>query len=334
MAGYSLTDISAALGAYSRERVPEVLSEKIFDGMMGEPEQPLTVFDIMRTRFFRDEQSFARMKLVLQAREKSATIVEQAADAISLDGDLRKLRDIQTVLSFAPYVLENTWLDEDDLYSASPKFKDRPEFEDIEFVPWLVDYMLQDWVSEIIQHTLFGGVYQAGFTYADSFPKAFDGFLKIITDQITATAITNVVPTGVLNAGNTYASLEAMGKAVPYNLKGRELFMLMSEDIHDWYNAGRSAAFPGENASLHPQYKLYKLRDRSRINLIPVPQMAGSQRVFITTRNNLSFNHDFRGDGPQMKFHPKDIENIQVGIDHGAGVSIDMYSEIIANDQA
>lgn len=333
MAGFDLTALAAALGAYSRENTAQVLRQKINMGMAGEPEAPLTAFEIFAKRYFRDEQAFARTNITLQAREKSTNVAEQPATPISIEGDLRKLRDIQTVMSFAPDDLENTWLDQTTLFSSPSKFKQQPDLADMEFVPWLIQHMVDLFTSKIIEETVFPGVYTPGYGYADSFPKAFDGVLQIVTAAIAAGDISNVVATGPITVANAFDKLEDIGKAVPYNLRGEDLFMLVPELVHDLYNEHRSAKYPGENASLHPQYKVYKLRNRSRISLIPVTQMGASQRVVLTTRENISFNHDFRGDGPQLKFAVKDVENIQMSITHSAGMSVDRYDEIVTNDQ-
>lgn len=330
---FDLTALAATLGAYSREHTGEVLREKINMGLASEPEAPLSAADLIRTRFFRDEQSFARVKISLQAREKSSTVVEQPNPAIEVEGALRKLRDIETITSFAPGNLENTWLDETTIYSAPSKFRQMPDLADMEFVPWIVQHMLDKFVSSIIENTLFGGVYVPGFTYVQSWGAAFDGFLQDITAAIAGGSLTNVVTTGVITAANAFDKLEDMGKAVPYNLRNLDLFLLCSEEVHDLYNEHRATKYPGENASLHPMYKQYKLRNRSRITLVPTTEMAGSQRCIITTRDNLSFNHDFRGAGPQMTYAVKDVSNIQMKISHSAGTSIDQYDELVVNDQ-
>ena len=329
---YDLTALSTALGSYSRENTPEILRQKVYDPMRKDPGQPFGLHDIMRRRFFKDEQAFSRLKVSFEVREKSSTIAEQPAAAVNLEGDLRKLRDLQTVTSFAPYDLENEWIDH--LHDARQMFRDDPSYEDIEFVPWLTNHLIEVWMEKLNTESLINGVYQAAFGYGDSWAKAFDGILETLKQKVTSTDIDNVVATGAITSANAYASLENMGKAIPRNLRREQLFLVCSDVIADWYNEDRATTFPGDNGLLHPNYKLYRLRNRPNVNIIPVPEMDSSGVAFITTQNNISYNHDFRGEGPQLKFFPKDIENIQVGIDHSAGVSFDMYDEVVVNDQA
>ncbi|WP_289030829.1 hypothetical protein [uncultured Algoriphagus sp.] len=328
---FDLSALNTTLNAYARENAGEILRRKVYDPMRKDAEQPLNIHDLFRLRFFKDEQAFARVKVDFAVREKSSTITEQPASAVEIEGDLRKLRDIQTVTSFAPYALQNTWVDH--LADARRMFGDSPDYQDIEFVPWLTEHMIEVWVEKLNTISLITGVYLANFAYTDSWASAFDGIIETLKQKVTSTDIDQVVATGATNASNAYANFESMGKAIPNHIRREPLFLCASEQLCDWYNEDRATSFPGDNAMLHPMYKQYRLRNRPNVTIVPVPEMAGSQVIFLTTNQNMSFNHDFRGAGPQLKFWPKDVENIQVAIDHSAGFNFDMYDEVVVNDQ-
>ena len=333
MAGFDLTALATSLGDYSREHSKELFARTLYTAGERQPEQPRHWLDTVRRGFFKDEQAFARMLVNLQVHERSTTVTEQTATPITIEGALRKLRDMETIFSITPESLENTWLDE--MVMMARKFRDQPEYSDVEFVPWLTEYLVGKFLEEFYLNTVWGGVYVSGFTYAQSWAAAADGFLKVVTDAITATTISNVVVTGAITASNAYDSFETVGKAVPRNLRYKPLVLYCAEQLSDWYNHDRATTYPGDNAQLHPEYKLYRLRDRSNITIMPVPEMEGSQRLILAQENNLSLDMDGRNaTGPELVYHPKNVKEIQVLMKASAGMSITMPAEVTVNDQA
>lgn len=337
---YDLSSLSTALGAYHRVHSNEILRQKVFNPFNMSQEDPmwrLTPYDIFRKRFIKDEEGFARLDLDLQAQLATSAVAVQSDDAIILDGAIRKIRDVETVLNFNPYVLENTWIDH--VNDAKYRFKEMPEYQDIEFVPWLTDYLLEKWMQKLRTISLWKGVYTPGATYAadgvagQSWLGVIDGILQQIIDEITATNITQVVTTGVITSSNAYDSLETMGQAIPEHLEYEQLFLMCSRQIHDWYNNDRATTFPGDNPMLHPTFKQHTLRNRPNVTLIPTPELTGSQRVIITTKDNISWNMDERQGGVKLTYMPINVKQIQVQMIMGTGISFGRYDEIIVNDQ-
>lgn len=335
MAGFDLTALASTLGDYSRENSRDLFARQLYMAGERQPEQPRHWLDTIRRGFFRDEQAFARMLVQMDVQERNPTVVEQSTTPITIEGALRKLRDLETIFSITPESLENTWMDE--MVQMARKFRDQPEYSDIEFVPWLTQYLVDKWLENLYLNTVWQGDYTASFSYAQSWAAAADGFLTLITDDLAAVTpkITNVVATGAITNANAYDQLEAMGKAVPAALRYKPLVLYCAEQIADWYNHDRAVTYPGDNSSLHPQYKLYSLRDRSNVVIQPVPEMAGSQRVVIAQEGNLSLDMDGRNaTGPELVYHPKNVKEIQVQIKASVGMSLTMPQELIVNDQA
>lgn len=330
---YNLTDLSTALGAYAREHTGEILRNRLFNPMSKQPGQPLTFHDVIRKRFFKDEQAFARTKVDIQVKQTSSIVTEQPNPAVNIEGDLRKLYDFQSVFPLAPYDLENTWIDEVDSARQERKFRQQPALPDVEFVPWLIDHLVGEFLSKVFEIPFFNGVHVPGFDYVNNWPAAFDGVIKYVLDKVTGGDITNVVATGAITSANAYASLEAIGKGAPSRSKNVPQYLVCSELISDWYNDDFEATNPGKNQRLHPEFKRYTLRNRPNITILPHAELNGSGVVFMAPKDTFSFNQDYRGEGPQLLFAVKDTRNIQVDISHSAGISADALEDITVNDQ-
>jgi hypothetical protein len=336
---YNLTDLSNALGAYHRAHTSDIVRRRVYNPMDALAESPYTIWDVFAKRFMKDEESFARLDVNLEVREADAQIVEQSADTITIDGDVRKIRYMETISKLNPSVLERTWLDH--VRDRRHKFRDQQNLQDVEFVPWLLQYVVDRWLEKARTISLIRGKYTSGFSYTDpsngdpwSWLAALDGILETITAKIASSDITNVVTTGALDNTNSYTKLEDVGKALPIHLEYQEVFMLASRTICDYYNHDRAKEYPGENVALHPVYKQRTLRDRPNVILVPVPEFTTSQRVIVTPANNIAWLHDWRNSGPEMVFQPINVKEIQFQLKHGMGVGIDLYSDIVVNDQA
>lgn len=341
MAGYNITDLNTALGAYTKEHSADVFRKKIYNPRGVGNQSPLIWTDILAPVFLEDEESFQRLDLDLQVRQAAATVAHQSDDAIKLSGEFRKVYDAQTIFKFSPYTLENTAVSH--YYRASRKDREMPVLGDVEFVPALFDYIVQSWMDKYTRISLIKGNYKANFAYGadtaaeasgDSWWGATDGLLTKVTDQITASKITNVVATTALTSSNAFDKLEAVGRAIPSHLEYEEMFMLVSRQVHDWYNADRAATYPGQNVQLHPTYFQRTLMDRPQVTMIPVPEFGTSHRVIITTRDNIELLADYRKGGPQMKYMPINTEEIEVNIRYSGGLSFRRYDELVVSDQA
>jgi hypothetical protein len=108
---YNLTDLSNALGAYHRAHTSDIVRRRVYNPMDALAESPYTIWDVFAKRFMKDEESFARLDVNLEVREADAQIVEQSANTITIDGDVRKIRYMETISKLNPSVLERTWLD-------------------------------------------------------------------------------------------------------------------------------------------------------------------------------------------------------------------------------
>lgn len=336
--GFTLDELSSALGAYHRTHDMEILRKRVYNPLDREPGAPTTIWDTMRKRFIKDQQGFSRTKLNMQARVAKPTVATQSDDAIIVEGALRKVFDAETILNINPYMLRNTWLDHVD----EERFKNggSPEFSDIEFVPWLGEYLMQEWFSKLVTISGIQGQFNTAATYAadgtanQSWLGLMDGLLKQLADESqNGSTDSTVVATGAITAANAYEKLEAMGKAIPMHLEYSDLFLYCSRQIHDWYNDRRAIDYPGDNARLHPTYKQYTLRNRPNIVIVPIPELKTSQRVWITPNQNMSWNQDIRDSAPQLTAVPISVKEIQIMISHSTGFNFDQWTDVVMNDQ-
>lgn len=335
---FNLTDLSSALGAYHRLHTPDIFRRRVYNIMDAKADSPYTLWDIMGRSFLKDEEDFARLDIDLEVRESDHQIVEQPGDVVTLTGDIRKLRYMETISKLNPTKLERTWLDYN--RDRRHKFRDQQNLGDIEFVPWLIQYIIDRWVEKARTISLIKGKYTSGFGYADplngdpwSWLAALDGLLEKVKAHITASNITKVVTTGATTNANGYTNFENMGKALPLHLEYEEVFLLASRTLCDYYNHDRAQEYPGENIMLHPMYKQRTLRDRPNVTIIPVPEFGTSQRMIIVTKDNIRWLNDWRRRGPEFTFQPINVKEIQFMIKHGMGVSFDQVSDVVVNDQ-
>lgn len=289
---FNLTDLSSALGAAHRVHTADIFRRRVYNIMDAKADSPYTLWDIIARSFLKDEEDFARLEIDLEVRESDHQIVEQPGDVVTLSGDTRKLRYMETISKFNPTKLERTWLDYN--RDRRHKFRETPNLQDVEFAPWLIMYILDRWVEKARTISLIRGEYTAGFGYVDplngdpwSWLAALDGLLEKVKIHIAASAITNVVTTGATTSSNAYTNFENMGKALPMHLEYKEVFLLASRTLCDYYNHDRSQEYPGENVSLHPTYKQRTLRDRPNVTIIPVPEFGTSQRMIIVEKDKI-----------------------------------------------
>lgn len=329
---FSVSELNTALGAYKREASTDIFLRQFYSPSERRPGSPMSWTDIVRRNTVLDEQEYGRVEFDIKAMARNAALAVQSSSVL-LSGDIRKVRGIKHIANLKTGDLEQTWLADRRNTALTRKYKNMPELADVEFVPWLFDQMISEFMGNFYLETTFKGVYVNNFAYANSWPAAGNGYLKLIADLITATTLTPVV-TGAITAANGYDKLELMGTSLPAKLMNKELFLLCSYQVLDYYRYDLSQTFPGQNASVHPTYGVNTLRERPNVMIIPVAEMGTSQRVIITTRNNLELNMDMKtNSGPELIFQPLNTEEIQYRLSMAAGMSISVPKDILVNDQ-
>lgn len=325
-----MTQLGTALGNYSRLHAKDITKQLIYK--MGSANgYPLSVWDIVKKSFFKDEKSKAGATFDIDVKDADGAFLGQG-NVVELFGEVDKLRDMQSDFKVNLYTYENKWIEH--LSEQRYIHKGKVDYKDIEFVPWFTEMLLANFMEKFALQSSFKGVYTAGYSYANSFPFAIDGVLKKIADAITAGTITNVVPSGgAITDVNAYDIFENLGTAVTPQMESSELFLLCSRTNADNYNKAYAAEHGNANVRINDSYKRPMLMNRE-IPIIPVHEMNGSDRVFITTRNNIDWGQDFNGNPPRILYAVSDPMEIKVTMLYSASMSIERPDIVLSNDLA
>ena len=168
---------------------------------------------------------------------------------------------------FDPEKFRNTYLASD---------SDKP------FYMEALDQISKEYLAAIIASTMGAGNYDAAGTAAVALA---DGFLTIISDEVTATNITEVV-TGAITAENAVTKVELLAREMPAWARERDGFrVLCSYDVFDMYadhyRAMNTYKFePGADGK-------YRIDGFSKAYLQAEEFMGSSQRLIATVDNNL-----------------------------------------------
>lgn len=171
----------------------------------------------------------------------------------------------------------------------------------------------------------------------DYLRETFDGYLTIIADAITATDITPVA-TGAISVSNIIDKLRVMWEAVSsvYKENGTDIFM--SYTMYDLYRKAYKDAYKIDPAYTEITAAGYRGIEYEMGNgncrIIPINGMAGSGRVVITPRENLTIGIDSPSD---VMFNvEQDKRELHFWMDFRMGAQILMQKDgiLVVNDQA
>lgn len=312
---FTAIDISAlatALGAYHREHRDTLITEMLLDEDFT---SDLEVMDDIT-----DELPLPNLSLTNLTKPANPTTFSPTANALAFGARVLKVRPIKVDLQLIPQVLEKTWLG---------KMKKPNDPWDMPFEAFIMKYINSKITEELRLLSIYKGVYNsAGTTPTDN----MTGFLKIITDAITATTITPIV-TGAITASNVVDKLELVHDGLGEAYKGKPTIMKVSPQIFDWYNRKYRVDF-GSNQDYKGMQSKRRLLDGTNCELVREPGLGTSQRVMASPKENFVYGVD-SANGYSMDVQKFD-RTLKILIDFKAGVEFaQIHSRALAvNDQA
>lgn len=129
----------------------------------------------------------------------------------------------------------------------------------------------------------------------DGASALYNGYLKIITDALTAGTITSVA-TGALTLADMVEQTESVYKGLPSTMRTREVLLYMSVD--NWalyaesYRENYSKNYMQKNINGLEMIKL----DAGNAWIVPVPGMLTSNRIIATVKSNMVYGYDSMSD--------------------------------------
>jgi hypothetical protein len=308
-----ITALAASLGAYHREHRDELSAEVLLDDDFTED---MEVMDDVT-----DEVPLPDLSLTDIVQPGIDKTFNPTSDAIKFNARKLKVRDCKVDLLLEPWKLEKTWLG---------KMKKASDPMELPFEKFIFDYINSKIKENVRLKALWKGIYNAGgATPAD----IFNGFLKIIADEITATNIAPVV-TGAITAVNVIDKVELTYDALGEAYKGVPTVMKCSPTIFTWY-ARRYRLDFGSNQDYNGQPKKKRiLIDGTQCELVAEPGFGTSQRLVTTRAENMVYGVD-SAKGYNVDVQKSDRQ-LKVLIDFKAGVEFKQIHArgLAVNDQA
>jgi|GEM_PF-2297403 len=244
------------------------------------------------------------------------------ADAIKFGARVLKVRDWKVDLQIIPKVLHKSWL-------AKYKKKGSDVF-DMPFEQYVMEAIIKKAQENIRLKALYKGVYNgAGSAPAD----IFNGLLKLVADEITATNIAAQV-TGVITADNVIDKVLIVYDGLGEAYKGVPTIIPASPTIFDWY-VRKDKALYGANTNQEKMQRTAVQIDGTMCTLLREPGLAGSQRLICTTPDNAVYGVDSLNDSNNIEIQKFD-RTLKLLIDAKAGVDFKQIDAdcLSVNDQA
>lgn len=253
---------------------------------------------------------------------------------ITADADILKVKDCIIATKINPWKLWPTYMGQlaKDAYKAKQLGKD---FFAMPFEDFVLLKLKEKAAEQFYMKALFQGVRNnAGTTSSD----LFDGYLKKITDRVTATRIVEEV-TGVIDSSNVVASIKAVVRGMSEAMQGQSVNVHVNSTIFDMYADKLSVLTNPSLVSTDVDAQM----QRPRLNAIPVsgtnavlhrePGMGTSQRIIATTPEHLFLGFNTDPAGITFEVQKEDL-NLKLIMVYKAGVELGLDSEIAVNDQA
>ena len=142
--------------------------------------------------------------------------------------------------------------------------------------------------KEIEYQIAFKGVYAAPTAgTAGAAGTSADGLLKIISNAVTATKITPIA-TGAVTEANARESFEMVFDGVAADFQDQPLICLASPQLARLYKRDYRAEFgPNQDYTAMRKEDQTIMIDGTNCEITPIPGMNGSQKIIITTPENL-----------------------------------------------
>lgn len=163
---------------------------------------------------------------------------------------------------------------------------------------------------------------------------AWDGFLTIIADLITAGAPVNIIPTGSLAAvAGTFDKIEGFVKGIHPQFQNRSPFILSSHTVAQNAMQDFRAQYPYQVSQAETLKSPVFLN--TQLKLKGLTSMASSKRLIYTEKRNFLYMFDFV-DGPSSSVYQviMDIDKVKIRIKGKLGFKFKDARHLWVNDQA
>lgn len=321
-ASVDFSALNTTLGAYARENKRALFSKLLLSVLFTDN------FTVVSGK---DEVPLPRLNIANILQPRNPTAFNPTANALNFSARVLKIRGIKVDLRIYPQELHSTWLG---LLDSSNQNRHELPFE-----AFLMDYIVKRAQENFHLSVLYSGVYNGAGTAA---VDCMDGWKELIADLITAGDISagngNLVATGVITATNAVDSIEMVYDALHERYKHVPTQCLVSPTIFDWYRRDYRSQFGSNNDyrgmggnNIEPALYI----DGTTCKLVREAGLAGSQRIILTSKDNMVYGVNNTGDSTNIMIE-KDHRAIDIMMDFGAGVQFAEVDDrcLVVNNQA
>lgn len=217
--------------------------------------------------------------------KRHALAFAPVADTVEFSPRVIDVTRAKAELQFAPQDFEGSYLGE--------ARKKGQNWDDIPFEAYIMERVMAK-IAEEHENAVWKAVAAGSPQTTDTLSQIFDGYLEIIADEITATTITPVpVSGGQWTEANIIPTLEAMYDQLKEAYKDSGVHVYLNYNLFALYNRAYRNQF-GINADKPLDGRLRL--DFGNATLIPLPGLAGKNRVIMTPPGNLHIAIDSPAD--------------------------------------
>lgn len=267
-----------------------------------------------------------------------ATNVTYKQDLVAFDNRVLKTQQIVLATKINPRNLMRSYL----ALINRENYKNKLNQKDPFYIPF-EDYLLQNLAKSaqenLYKKAIFKGVYDSAGT---SSTDLFNGYLKKVTDAVTATTLTPVV-TGAITSTNVVEKLQLVYDALGDEVKGSEVNIHVNSQIFDWlqrsYSAmsNRSIVISDVSQAALRQPLMQIPLDGTNAVVFREPGMGTSQRVIATVAGNMHLGFYNNPNDMQFEIQKSDLD-LKLIMVFKAGVEFatlnDSFRNIAVNNQA
>ena len=201
--------------------------------------------------------------------------------------------------------------------------------KNIPFEPYVMKKVMEAAAAEVNDYIIGAG----DTTSLDDASAVTNGFLKIITTDLAASAYT-AVATGAWTNVNAYLKAEQMFKALSAPWKLQDTNMYMSLDNFFKYLESYRAAFPYDTAVYSDGTTALTIKhSNGKCKIMPVTWLGASNRVIIAPQENMVVLTNSLDDMNAIET-VQDVWTVKMGMSFLIGVGIPDAAAIWVNDQA
>lgn len=328
MAGsINLTALTTNLGTYCRENKDEIFSDMLLGMEDMLSRQGIELYDDVK-----DEYPLPNLMVGDLLQPSDYVNFAPKNNALNFDSRTLKVRPFKADLLIFPQEFEKTWL------AHARRGKGTFTKENMPFYQFLMTKIIEK-IKRELRYATWKGVYNAaGTAYLD----ICDGYLAKIAADITAGGIVPVV-TGAVTAANVIASIEATAAGLGVDYKDQPGKCIVSPTLFGWYvkstetAVGRHMGFNELSGGTNEPGQNRVFLRGTNIELISEPAFGASQRIVVSTDNNLVAGTDSLSEINDIKVQEFN-RSIKLLLDGKWGVDYKLanatYKPISTNDQA